>query len=93
MNKYLRAIWLVLAAAAVLIHPSVTAADGDSEGGAPTILLVHGLFASADLNWSLAIPELASAYRVVAPDLRGHGDGIRTRRFDAPRVAPQGGSP
>ena len=28
-----------LAAAAVLIHPSVTAADGDSEGGAPTILL------------------------------------------------------
>jgi colanic acid/amylovoran biosynthesis glycosyltransferase len=28
-----------LAAAAVLIHPSVTASDGDSEGGAPTILL------------------------------------------------------
>ena len=28
-----------LAAAAVLIHPSVTATDGDSEGGAPTILL------------------------------------------------------
>ena len=28
-----------LATAAVLIHPSVTAADGDSEGGAPTILL------------------------------------------------------
>jgi colanic acid/amylovoran biosynthesis glycosyltransferase len=28
-----------LVAAAVLIHPSATAADGDSEGGAPTILL------------------------------------------------------
>jgi len=28
-----------LSAAAVLIHPSITAADGDSEGGAPTILL------------------------------------------------------
>ena len=28
-----------LTAAAVFIHPSVTAADGDSEGGAPTILL------------------------------------------------------
>jgi colanic acid/amylovoran biosynthesis glycosyltransferase len=28
-----------LTAASVLIHPSVTAADGDSEGGAPTILL------------------------------------------------------
>ena len=28
-----------LASAAVFIHPSVTATDGDSEGGAPTILL------------------------------------------------------
>jgi len=28
-----------LAAASVLLHPSATAADGDSEGGAPTILL------------------------------------------------------
>lgn len=28
-----------MAVAAVLIHPSATAADGDSEGGAPTILL------------------------------------------------------
>jgi colanic acid/amylovoran biosynthesis glycosyltransferase len=28
-----------LASASVLIHPSATAADGDSEGGAPTILL------------------------------------------------------
>ena len=28
-----------LSAAAAFIHPSVTAADGDSEGGAPTILL------------------------------------------------------
>jgi colanic acid/amylovoran biosynthesis glycosyltransferase len=28
-----------LAAAAVFIHPSVTGSDGDSEGGAPTILL------------------------------------------------------
>jgi 3-oxoadipate enol-lactonase len=46
------------------------------------VLLVHGLLATADLNWSLAIPALAAHYRVVAPDLRGHGDGIRTRRFD-----------
>ena len=29
----------MLAAATVLIHPSATAVDGDSEGGAPTILL------------------------------------------------------
>ena len=61
--------------------------EAEGPAGAPTILLVHGLFASADLNWSLTIPELASAYRVVAPDLRGHGDGIRTSRFDASECA------
>lgn len=55
--------------------------------GAPVVLLVHGLFASADLNWSLAVPELASRYRVVAPDLRGHGDGMPTRRFDGAECA------
>jgi 3-oxoadipate enol-lactonase len=56
--------------------------EADGPVGAPVVLLVHGLLASADLNWSLAIPALAAHYRVVAPDLRGHGDGIRTRRFD-----------
>jgi 3-oxoadipate enol-lactonase len=49
--------------------------------GAPTVLLVHGILATADLNWSLAIPALASRFKVVAPDLRGHGRGIPTRRF------------
>jgi len=49
--------------------------------GAATVLLVHGLFATTDLNWSLAIPVLASRFRVVAPDLRGHGRGLPTRRF------------
>ncbi len=55
--------------------------------GAPTVLLVHGLLATADLNWSLAVPELASRFRVIAPDLRGHGDGIATRRFDGGQCA------
>ena len=54
-----------------------------SEGpeGAPTVLLVHGLFATADLTWSLAMPALASRFKVVAPDLRGHGRGLPTSRF------------
>jgi 3-oxoadipate enol-lactonase len=51
--------------------------------GAPTVLLVHGLFATADLNWSLAIPALAERFNVIAPDLRGHGRGMATRRFSA----------
>lgn len=55
--------------------------------GAPTVLLVHGLLATADLNWSSAVPELAAHFRVIAPDLRGHGDGIPTRRFDGSQCA------
>jgi 3-oxoadipate enol-lactonase len=63
----------------------VRMADGPE--GAPTVLLVHGLFATADLNWSLAMPVLASQFRVVAPDLRGHGRGLPTRRFDGNECA------
>jgi 3-oxoadipate enol-lactonase len=63
----------------------VRIADGPK--GAPTVVLVHGLFATADLNWSLAIPVLASRFRVVAPDLRGHGRGLPTRRFDGEECA------
>jgi pimeloyl-ACP methyl ester carboxylesterase len=61
--------------------------EAPGPAGAPTVLLVHGLLASADLNWSLAVPELAAHFRVVAPDLRGHGDGIPTRRFDGAQCA------
>ncbi|HEX7167553.1 MAG TPA: alpha/beta hydrolase [Acidimicrobiales bacterium] len=51
----------------------------DLEGppGAPTLLLLHGLSGSADLNWFPAFDVLARQYRVVAVDHRGHGRGIR----------------
>lgn len=48
--------------------------------GAPTLLLLHGWTASADLNWFPAYRPLARSFRVVAMDLRGHGRGIRSRR-------------
>jgi pimeloyl-ACP methyl ester carboxylesterase len=47
--------------------------------GAPTLLLLHGWTASADLNWFACYAPLARHYRVVAVDHRGHGRGIRTR--------------
>ena len=55
--------------------------------GAPTVLLVHGLFATADLNWALAMPALARRFNVIAPDLRGHGRGLATRRFSGEECA------
>ncbi len=46
-------------------------------GGAETLILIHGVAVTAELNWGLAFAPLARHFRVVAADLRGHGDGIR----------------
>jgi pimeloyl-ACP methyl ester carboxylesterase len=43
----------------------------------PTVVLLHGLGATAALNWDRVIPALARRFRVLAPDHRGHGRGIR----------------
>src|SRR5258708_9298205 len=39
---------------------------------APMIVCVHGLAGSA-VNWSALAPLLTAGYRVLAPDLAGHG--------------------
>lgn len=48
--------------------------------GAPTVVLLHGWIASGGLNWFNTFEPLSQRYTVVAPDLRGHGRGIRSRR-------------
>jgi 3-oxoadipate enol-lactonase len=45
---------------------------------APTVLLLHGWTASADLNFFPVYGPLAERYRVVAVDHRGHGRGMRS---------------
>ena len=45
-------------------------------GEGPVVLLLHGFSGNADLNWfqpQIAQKVAAAGYRVVAPDLRGHG--------------------
>jgi pimeloyl-ACP methyl ester carboxylesterase len=50
--------------------------------GAPTVVLLHGLFATTALNWPGAFTALSRGFRVVALDQRGHGRGLRSsRRF------------
>jgi 3-oxoadipate enol-lactonase len=45
--------------------------------GAETLMLIHGVACTAELNWGKVFSPLAAHFRVVAADLRGHGDGIR----------------
>ena len=45
--------------------------------GAQTLMLIHGVTFTAELNWARVFAPLAQHFRVVAADLRGHGDGIR----------------
>ncbi|MGA1637498.1 MAG: alpha/beta fold hydrolase [Ilumatobacteraceae bacterium] len=47
--------------------------------GAPTVVLLHGWTATADLNWFTCFEPLGEHFRVLAPDHRGHGRGIRPR--------------
>jgi pimeloyl-ACP methyl ester carboxylesterase len=58
----------------------VRAARGPRE--APTVVLLHGWIASGGLNWFQAFEALRGRYRVIAPDMRGHAQGIRSwKRF------------
>ncbi|HET6315970.1 MAG TPA: alpha/beta hydrolase, partial [Chloroflexota bacterium] len=45
---------------------------GTSVSG-PPVVLVHGITSNA-LSWARVGPALAEAHRVIAPDLKGHGD-------------------
>jgi 3-oxoadipate enol-lactonase len=46
--------------------------------GAPTLMLIHGVTFTAELNWGTVFAPLSRHFRVIAIDLRGHGDGIST---------------
>ena len=48
--------------------------------GAPTIVLLHGWTATADLNWFPSFEALGQRFHVIALDHRGHGHGIRSRK-------------
>ena len=49
-----------------------------ADASAPTLLLLHGWTASADLQFFTAYEALAEHYSFIAIDHRGHGRGLRT---------------
>jgi pimeloyl-ACP methyl ester carboxylesterase len=48
------------------------------EGVGEVLLLIHGMGGSS-ASWRALVPELARKYRVIAPDLLGHGDSDKPR--------------
>lgn len=46
------------------------------QGSGPPVLLIHGFIVSTDLSWIATgiLDSLASGYRAIALDLRGHGE-------------------
>jgi len=54
--------------------------DIPGPAGAPTMMLLHGWTATADLNFFTTYRRLSGHFRVVAYDHRGHGRGLRSRR-------------
>src|SRR5882724_9647259 len=43
------------------------------DGPGPVVVLLHG-FPLSRAMWIEQIPDLGAVYRLIAPDLRGHGD-------------------
>ena len=57
-------------------------------GAGPTLLLVHGAGAATH-SWRALMPLLARRFRVIAPDLPGHGfsDPLKARELSLPGMA------
>ncbi|MEM6468786.1 MAG: alpha/beta hydrolase [Planctomycetota bacterium] len=43
------------------------------QGEGPELLLLHGYGSSGNDNWGKLLPELSRSFKVILPDLRGHG--------------------
>jgi 3-oxoadipate enol-lactonase len=59
----------------------VVVEDAPGPPDAPTLVLLHGVALTAELNWGGIVEHLRAGYRVVMFDLRGHGRGVRTSNF------------
>ena len=57
-----------------------------SDGAAPPLMIAHGLFGSAR-NWGVISRRLSDRGRVVAVDMRNHGDSFRSDDHSYPAMA------
>jgi pimeloyl-ACP methyl ester carboxylesterase len=62
----------------IAVRDSGPAPLADDARPAEAILLIHGMAGSSQ-TWRAIMPQLAKKYRVVAPDLLGHGQSSKPR--------------
>jgi 3-oxoadipate enol-lactonase len=60
---------------------SLVVHDIPGPANAPVVFLQHGWTVTANLNFFRIYRQLAKKYRVIAFDIRGHGQGVRPRAF------------
>lgn len=66
------------------IAPVTLAATEQGQG--PPVVILHGLFGSAQ-NWASVARQLAARHRVIAADLRNHGASPHAAAMDYPAMA------
>jgi 3-oxoadipate enol-lactonase len=62
-------------------HGVTTVRDIPGPAGSAAVMLLHGLGATSRINWGPSYRPLSKHFRVLSLDHRGHGAGLRTRRF------------
>lgn len=75
------------------VHPSADVTiDYAAAGDGPVVALVHGITESRRMWDPLVAPLIGAGYRVVAVDLRGHGESSRVAPYDLATMAADVGT-
>lgn len=70
----------------MMIRPVSLAFNEFGERDRPSLVILHGFFASSR-NWRQIAKNLSARYHVLVPDLRNHGDSPHSQVMDYPAMA------
>lgn len=70
--------WAAHTRAEITLHGHRVSYREGGKRGAPLLLLVHGI-TNSSASWEPVMPLLGQRFRIIAPDLLGHGDSDKPR--------------